>query len=42
MIPNKVLLYPQISALFNSHQRSFFLQEMGVDAETYNWTVCRE
>jgi hypothetical protein len=33
---NILLLYLEISALFNHHQRSFLLKEMGTNTEAHN------
>lgn len=41
MTNSGIFLYPQIRELFSSHQRSLFLQEMGVSRET-NQTMCRQ
>lgn len=40
LTPDYVLLYPEMSALLSPYQRHF-LQCMGVNTETHNWTICR-
>lgn len=40
--PNEVLLRSQFIAIFNHHQRSYLLQEMGTTTETQSKTLYRE
>lgn len=42
MALDDTLLYPQIHTPLGPHQKSFLLQQMVTNAETHNWTVCRE
>ena len=41
IIPNDILLYSYIGALFSHHQRSFLLQQMKTNTETHGQTLGR-
>lgn len=42
MTPNGILLYLQIRALLSHPQRSFLLQQMGMNIDTNSQTLCGE
>lgn len=42
MVPNDILLYPQIDALLDHHQGGFLQVKMSVGAETHNQTLYEE
>lgn len=39
MTPSDIFLYTYVSVSPHPYQRSFFLQEMEVNAKNHNWTV---
>ena len=39
---NAMLLYPQVRMSHNTHQGSFFSQQVAINVETHNQSVCRE
>ena len=39
---NDILLYSYIDTLFNHHQKSFLLQQVGTDTETHSQTLHRD
>lgn len=41
MTYNDILLYPQISASLNPHQKNSFLQYIVIKTEIHNWTICK-
>lgn len=41
-VPNDILLHTQLSVLFRHHQRSFISQDIGINTEPRNWTMCWE
>lgn len=42
MTPNYILQYSYFSTLLNDYQRSFLLQQRGINIETNRQTLCRE